>query len=49
MSKKDQTTIQQILIKHNVYNQDLELDLLRYFEKMRDLILKTKESTQGSA
>ena len=34
LSNKDDT-IEEILKKHNVYSQDLELHLLRYFDKLR--------------
>ncbi len=37
--KKENEMIKDILEKYNVYSIDLELDLLRYFEKIRLEIL----------
>ena len=37
--------IKDILKKHRIYIPDLELDLLRYFEKMRNEILKDLNSS----
>ena len=34
--------IKDILEKHNVYSTDLELDLLRHFEKLRNEMLQTR-------
>jgi len=35
-----ETTIQIILEAHDVWTQQLELDLLRHFEKLRGLLIK---------
>jgi len=44
-----EATIQQILKKHEVWTEQLELELLRYFEKLRLFYLKDRHETQKQA
>jgi hypothetical protein len=47
MEKVPDLTIENILKIHKVYSVNLELDLLRYFEKLRNSILKRSTSNES--